>query len=130
MQDNRRQGNLLAILFHLASWHMDLSYFGRGLLGSWPQADIGVVFGRYRFPPATGTKRDTRLTTTWALKAHPMVKAATRGPFSPVRHLRHLRQKHSRSYPVACESRNPSYVIQGTKSAIHVALSSANVERG
>ena len=37
------QGSLLAILFHLAFWHMDLSYFGRGLLGSWPQADAGVV---------------------------------------------------------------------------------------
>jgi hypothetical protein len=34
---------LPAILFHLAFWHMDLGYFGRGLLGSWPHADIGVV---------------------------------------------------------------------------------------
>src|SRR5215472_10765152 len=38
-----KQGRLLAILFHLAFWHIDLSYFGRGLLGSWPQADAGVV---------------------------------------------------------------------------------------
>jgi len=38
-----KQGALLAILFHLAFWHMDLSYFGRGMLGSWPQADAGVV---------------------------------------------------------------------------------------
>src|SRR6266540_6418314 len=38
-----KQGALLAILFHLAFWHMDLSYFGRRLLGSWPQADAGVV---------------------------------------------------------------------------------------
>jgi hypothetical protein len=37
------QRSLLAPLFHLAFWHMDLSYFGRGLLGSWPQADAGVV---------------------------------------------------------------------------------------
>jgi hypothetical protein len=37
------RGSLLAILFHLAFWHMDLSCFGRGLLGSWPQADAGVV---------------------------------------------------------------------------------------
>ena len=37
------QGSLQAILFHLAFWHMDLGYFGRGLLGSWPQADAGVV---------------------------------------------------------------------------------------
>src|SRR6266516_5746428 len=32
-----------AVLFHFAFWRMDLSYFGRGLLGSWPQVDAGVV---------------------------------------------------------------------------------------
>jgi hypothetical protein len=36
-------GELTAILLHLALWHMDLAYFGRGLLGSWPQTDIGIV---------------------------------------------------------------------------------------
>jgi len=43
MLSDAKPGSLLAILFHLAFWHMDLSYFGRGLLGSWPQADAGVV---------------------------------------------------------------------------------------
>jgi hypothetical protein len=43
MLSDTKQGALLAILFHLAFWHMDLSYFGRGLLGSWPQQDAGVV---------------------------------------------------------------------------------------
>jgi hypothetical protein len=43
MLSNGRQGSLMAILFHIAFWHMDLGYFGRGLLGSWPQADIGIV---------------------------------------------------------------------------------------
>jgi hypothetical protein len=43
MLSDARQGSILAILFHLAFWHMDLGYFGRGLLGSWPQADPGVV---------------------------------------------------------------------------------------
>ena len=43
MLSDARQGSLPAILFHLAFWHMDLGYFGRGLLGSWPQADAGVV---------------------------------------------------------------------------------------
>jgi hypothetical protein len=38
-----KRGSLLAVLFHFAFWRMDLSYFGRGLLGSWPQADAGVV---------------------------------------------------------------------------------------
>jgi len=37
------QASLTAILFHIAFWRMDLGYFGRGLLGSWPQADIGIV---------------------------------------------------------------------------------------
>jgi hypothetical protein len=43
MLSDAKRGSLLAILFHLAFWHMDLGYFGRGLLGSWPQADAGVV---------------------------------------------------------------------------------------
>jgi hypothetical protein len=43
MLSDARQGCLPAILFHLAFWHMDLGYFGRGLLGSWPQSDAGVV---------------------------------------------------------------------------------------
>ena len=29
-----KRGSLLAVLFHLAFWRMDLSYFGRGLFGS------------------------------------------------------------------------------------------------
>jgi hypothetical protein len=43
MLSDTRQTSLPAILFHIAFWHMDLGYFGRGLLGSWPQADIGIV---------------------------------------------------------------------------------------
>ena len=43
MLSDARKGSLLAILFHIAFWHMDLGYFGRGLLGSWPQPDIGIV---------------------------------------------------------------------------------------
>ena len=43
MPSDERQGSLPAILFHIAFWRMDLGYFGRGLLGSWPQADIGIV---------------------------------------------------------------------------------------
>ena len=41
MLSDAKQGS--SILTHLAFWHMDLGYFGRGLLGSWPQADAGVV---------------------------------------------------------------------------------------
>ena len=43
MLSDTRRGSLPAILFHLALWHMDLGYFGRGLFGSWPQSDAGVV---------------------------------------------------------------------------------------
>src|SRR6516165_11325408 len=43
MLSDAKQGSLLAILFHLAFWLLDLGYFGRGLLGSWPQADAGIV---------------------------------------------------------------------------------------
>lgn len=43
MLSDAQQGCLPAILFHLAFWHMDLGYFGRGLFGSWPQSDAGVV---------------------------------------------------------------------------------------
>src|SRR5260370_27103576 len=43
MLSDARKGSLPAILFHLAFWRMDLGYFGRGLLGSWPQADIDVA---------------------------------------------------------------------------------------
>jgi hypothetical protein len=43
MLSDTRQGSLLAILSHIMFWHMDLEYFSRGLLGSWPQADIGIA---------------------------------------------------------------------------------------
>ena len=43
MLNDAQQGSLPAILFHLALWRMDLGYFGRGLLGTWPQSDAGVV---------------------------------------------------------------------------------------
>ena len=47
MLSDARQGSLLAILFHLAFWHMDLSYFGRGLpllrcgISIWPMSAAG-----------------------------------------------------------------------------------------
>ena len=36
-------GGLQALLFHVVFWRSDLSPFGRGLLGAWPQDHIGVV---------------------------------------------------------------------------------------
>ena len=49
MLSNAWQGSLQAILLHLARWHMDLGYFGRGLLGSdgyWHCTAVAVGFGR------------------------------------------------------------------------------------
>ncbi|MFN3347380.1 hypothetical protein [Pseudorhodoplanes sp.] len=34
---------LVALLAQIAFWRFDLSYFARGLLGSWPQEDIGIA---------------------------------------------------------------------------------------
>jgi hypothetical protein len=36
-------GGLVALLAQIAFWRFDLSYFARGLLGSWPQDDIGIA---------------------------------------------------------------------------------------
>ncbi len=38
-----RQRALQAILFHVTFWHADLGYLGRGVHGSWPQHDIGIL---------------------------------------------------------------------------------------
>ena len=40
--DGNSEG-LQALLFHIVFWRSDLSPFGRGLLGAWPQDHIGVV---------------------------------------------------------------------------------------
>jgi len=37
------RGSLVALLFQIMFWRMDLSYFARGLLGSWPQPDMGIA---------------------------------------------------------------------------------------
>ena len=37
------QSGLVALLAQIAFWRFDLSYFARGLLGSWPQGDIGIA---------------------------------------------------------------------------------------
>ena len=38
-----RHRALQAILFHVTFWHADLGYLGRGMYGSWPQRDIGIL---------------------------------------------------------------------------------------
>ncbi len=36
-------GALQAVLFHIAFWHINLAYFDRRPLNSWPQSDVGIV---------------------------------------------------------------------------------------
>ena len=43
MLDEANRRALPAVLFHIAIWHMDLGYLGRGLHAGWPQSDAGVV---------------------------------------------------------------------------------------
>ena len=43
MLEELHQRALQAILFHIALWHLDLEYLGRGLHHGWPQRDIGIV---------------------------------------------------------------------------------------
>ena len=65
IRSNEKRRALQAILFHLTFWHADLSYFGVGMLGSWPRSDIGVVLWSLSVSAAdwqTG-KKLTRLCT-------------------------------------------------------------------
>ena len=41
--DEANLSALQALLFPVTMWHIDLSDFGRGLHGRWPQGDVGVV---------------------------------------------------------------------------------------
>jgi hypothetical protein len=43
MLEEPNQRALQAVLFHLALWHLDLGYLGRGLHHGWPQRDAGIV---------------------------------------------------------------------------------------
>ena len=43
MQAPEWRGALHALLFHIALWHLNLGYFDRNPIESWPQNDVGVV---------------------------------------------------------------------------------------
>ena len=43
MLAERRHGALQVLLFHIAFWHLNLGYFDRNPIDSWPQSDVGVV---------------------------------------------------------------------------------------
>ena len=91
---DERQGSVSAILFHLAFWHTDLGYFGRGPPGSWPQADIGIVL--WSLPVSAGdlqtSEKLTRLCTipepvtltgTWDRSAYAMEARTVANLFGP-----------------------------------------------
>jgi hypothetical protein len=43
MLAEKRHGALQALLFHISFWHLNLGYFDRNPIDSWPQSDVGVV---------------------------------------------------------------------------------------
>jgi hypothetical protein len=38
-----QHGPLQAVLFHVALWHVNLAYFDRYMLDSWPQSQVGII---------------------------------------------------------------------------------------
>jgi hypothetical protein len=38
-----QHGPLQAVLFHVAFWHLNLAYFDRYSLDSWPQGEVGII---------------------------------------------------------------------------------------
>jgi len=83
MLEERTQGALQAVLFHLALWRLDLGYLGRGLHHGWPQRDIGIVLWSLSIaandwqPPDRLTRLctipiDEALQATWDTASHAM----------------------------------------------------------
>jgi hypothetical protein len=71
-----KSGDLLAILFHIAFWRIDLEYFGRGLLGSWPQDDVGIVLWSLS-AAATGWQSSEKLARLCAIPEPAMLSEAS-----------------------------------------------------
>jgi hypothetical protein len=83
MLEERTQGALQAVLFHLALWRLDLGYLGRSLHHGWPQRDIGFVLWSLSIaandwqPPDRLTRLctipiDETLQATWDTASHAM----------------------------------------------------------
>jgi hypothetical protein len=43
MLASEQHGPLQALLFHVAFWHVNLAYFDRYMLDSWPQSQVGII---------------------------------------------------------------------------------------
>jgi hypothetical protein len=83
MLEALHQGALQAILFHIALWHLDLGYLGRGLHHGWPQCDAGIALWSLSIaandwqPPERLTRMCTIpingvLNTPWDTASHAM----------------------------------------------------------
>ena len=83
MLEEPNQGALQAILFHIALWHVDLGYLGRGLHHGWPQRDVGIVLwslsiaandweSRERLTRMCTIPIDSVLDTPWDTATHAM----------------------------------------------------------
>lgn len=54
-----RRRALQAILFHITFWHLNLGYFGRGMFGTWPQFDAGILFWSLSVSASNWQTRET-----------------------------------------------------------------------
>jgi hypothetical protein len=61
-----QHGPLQAVLFHVAFWHLNLAYFDRYPLDSWPQTQVGVILWSLSASAHDWVPRETltRLCTT------------------------------------------------------------------
>jgi hypothetical protein len=70
-----RHRALQAILFHVTFWHAHLGYLGRGMHGSWPQRDIGILLWSLSVA-AADWQTPERLTRLCTIPVHEVVRAS------------------------------------------------------
>jgi len=69
------QHALQAILFHVTFWRADLGYLGRGVHGSWPQRDIGILLWSLSVA-ATDWQTPEQLTRLCAIPTSEILRAS------------------------------------------------------
>lgn len=83
VMEEPHQRALQAALFHVALWHIDLGYLGRGLHHGWPQHDAGIVLWslsiaanewqtRERLTRMCAVPINGVLNTSWDVASHAM----------------------------------------------------------
>jgi hypothetical protein len=77
-----QQGALQAVLFHIAFWHVNLGYFDRNPIESWPQNDVGIVLWSLS-ASANDWMRPEKLTRLCTVPTPAVLEAAADlGPFA------------------------------------------------